>query len=217
MKRIIVLLTTFISFYTATFAQKTAQDFLTGDDMVWYGLDFTKAKFVGSFDQMNGAGAASGTDIVTKYIPAWNMIVLNEQSKYDLRKAFRKANVFYNLDPVEKNNANIDVDAIMSYNSYKFDDPDKTINEIIANYSDGEKKEGVGVVFIVEYFDKMKQQASYYVTVFDIKTKKVLIKQHIYAKPGGFGLRNYWARTIYNALKSIDSSYYKKWKKEYLK
>ncbi len=110
----------------------------------------------------------------------------------------------------------MDVDKIMSYNSYKFDDADKTVNDIIANYTGGEKKEGIGVTFIVEYFDKMKQQASYYVTVFDIKTKKVLIKQQVYAKAGGFGLRNYWAKTIFNTLRMIDKTYYKQWKKSYM-
>ncbi len=71
----LIILTAFIYIGLTSFAQKTAKDFLNGDEMVWYGLDFSHAKFVGSFDQGYGAAPASGSDIKAKYMSSWNMVV----------------------------------------------------------------------------------------------------------------------------------------------
>src|SRR5688572_33366063 len=59
-------------------------------EMVWYGMDFTKATFVGQFDQGMGAAPANGLDMKNKYIPAWNNLIAGEQKKFDLCRAFRK-------------------------------------------------------------------------------------------------------------------------------
>jgi len=101
----------------------------------------------------------------------------------------------------------------MSFNDYKFDDADKTINSIINGYAVGEKKQGIGVVFIVESFNKGQQQGTVYVTIFDIKTKKVLIKEKIIGKAGGIGIRNYWAKSIFNVMVQVEKTFYKQWKK----
>ncbi len=198
-------------------AQNTAKDVFTKDDIVWFGLDFSKSKMIGQFDQGAGAVPASGSDIKAKYVPGWNGVVLNEPEKYDLKKTFRKTSIFNDLSVVEKSNSKIDPDNLLTYNDYKFSNPDSTIDGIVSSYSKGEKTNGIGLVFIVEYFNKVKQEASVYVTFFDIATKKVLFKEHLFGKPGGIGIRNYWARTIYNMLNQIDHSIYKTWIKKYSK
>ncbi len=210
-----VLFFVFLCASQFTWAQYTAKDVVTTDKMVWYGLDFSKAKMIGQFDQGNGIAPASGNDIKLKYIPGWNAVILNEPQKYDLNKTFRKTNVFKDLSPVEKNNSKIDPDNLFTYNDYKFENSNAVIEEIIKGYEKGEKAEGIGLTFIVEYFSKPAEQASVHVVFFDIATKKVLIKEHMYAKAGGIGLRNYWIRSIYNILDQIDDHYYKMWKNQY--
>ena len=214
MKKILLPLI-FFSAGFAVIAQNTAKDVFSKDEIVWFGLDFSKAKMIGQFDQGGGAMPATGSEIKAKYVPGWNGVILNEPEKYDLKKTFRKTSVFKDLSVVEKSNAKIDPDNILTYNDYKFDNAETTIEGIISGYSNGEKSEGIGVVFIVEYFNKEQQTASIYVTFFDIATKKVLFREHMYGKAGGIGLRNFWAKTIFNILKQIDESTYKMWKKNY--
>jgi len=36
---------------------------------------------------------------------------------------------------------------------------------------------------------------------FDIATRKILSKREVSGKAGGFGLRNYWAGSVYNIIK----------------
>jgi len=196
-------------------AQNTSKDLFSKDEIIWFGLDFSKSKMIGQFDQGAGIAPATGSEVKTKWIPAWNGVILNEPEKYDLKKTFRKTSVYKDLSVVNKSNAKIDVDNIMTYNDYKLKNAETDIQEIISGYGNGDKTEGIGVVFIVEYFDKVAQTASVYVTFFDIATKKVLFREHMYAKGGGFGLRNYWCKTIFEILKQIDESVYKSWKQNY--
>lgn len=211
--RNLILTSIFVISTSISFAQNTAQDFLSGDEIVWYGLDFSKAKFIGAFDQGAGAAPITGYELKTKYIPAWNALIVNESAKYDLKRTFKKTSVFNDLSIVEKINSTIEADNIMSYNDYKFDDVDKTINSIVNGYAVGEKKQGIGVVFIVESFNKGQQQGTIYVTIFDIKTKKVLIKEKIIGKAGGIGMRNYWAKSILSVMIQVEKTFYKQWKK----
>jgi hypothetical protein len=214
MKKLTILVL-FISACSMTYAQNTAKDVFTKDEIVWYGLDFSKAKMIGKFDQGAGAAPASGTEIKNKYFSSWNEVVVTETKKYDFKKAFRKTSVYKDLSVVEKSNAKVDADELMTYNDYKFQTPDATVDGIIKSYGKGEKSEGIGLVFIVESFNKGEQYASVYVTFFDIATKTVLFKERMQGKAGGFGIRNYWAKAVYSILTEIDDSAYKSWKKTY--
>ena len=181
----------------------------TTNEIVWYGLDFTKAKFVGGFDQVGGAGAATGSDMKSKWIPSWNALIINEQPKYDLKKTFRKDNVYYDVTSLNELNSKIDVDAIMTPNPGKIEKSE--IDGMVKKYT-GEKKEGVGLSFVVENFNKGSQMANVYVTFFDIASKKILLCEKVSGKAMGIGMRNYWAGAIKAILKQIDEKEYKNWK-----
>ena len=79
-------------------AQNTAKDIFNKDNIVWCGLDFSKAKMIGQFDQGYGISPASGSDIKSKYAPGWNGLIINEQKKYDLGRTFRKTNVNFDIN-----------------------------------------------------------------------------------------------------------------------
>lgn len=210
MKKIILSLLLAVSF--GVFSQNTAKEVFTSNTIVWYGLNFSKAKMIGQFDQAMGAGAASGADLKNKWIPAWNSIILTEPKNFKIKEAFHKDDVFYDVVATEKLNANINSEELMTFNSYKFDDAQKTVKDIIAKLKGGEKTEGIGVTFIVESFNKSLDEAVFYVTIFDIKTKNVLIMERIVCKPVGIGLRNFWAGAVKHVLKQITTDYYKIWK-----
>jgi hypothetical protein len=179
-------------------------------EAVWFGMDFTKATFVGQFDQGMGAAPATGSDMKAKYIPAWNNLIAGEQKKFDLRKTFRKDNIIYDMNSVNELNNKIDVDNCMSFNVGKIEK--SQIDEMVKKYSSSQK-EGLGLVFIIENFNKGTQTSSVYVTFFDIATKKVLLSERMEGKAMGVGIRNYWAGSIKNILDQIDEGAYKSWKK----
>jgi len=194
---------------SSVFAQ-TNKNAIFGDDVVWYGIDYSKAKFTGEFSNYQGTGPKSEV-LLKQTIPQWNMIVIKEGNKYDVGKYFKKSHVFNDLGSVIKHNEGIDETKIVSYNDYKFENPDETVAKIVSEYS-GEKTEGLGLVFIVESYNKLKESATYYLTFFDIATKQILYAEKISETSSGFGLKNYWASTILKVMKDVEQYKYASWK-----
>lgn len=196
-------------------AQHTAQSVFTQNEMVWYGLDFSQARFIGVFDQAAGAGEASAWELKHKYVPGWNHLILNESNKYDLQKTFQKSRVFYDLKPIEKSNAEMDEEELLTHNAYRFENPEETVSEIIAAYAAGDQAEGIGLVFIVEYFHKDNREAAVYASFFDVATKALIFTERLTASPRGIGLRNYWAGAIHRMLRDIERKEWKNWRKKH--
>lgn len=210
MKKIILFALLFAG-VSVTKAQDAKKVFTT-TDIVWYGMDFTKAKFVGGFDQIQGAGAVTGTDMRNRWVPGWNTLMLNEPQNFDLRKTFRKDNIYNDINSVTDLNSKLDADKCMTYNEGKIEKSE--IEGMVKKYT-GDKKEGVGLVFIIENFNKGTQTANVYVTFFDIGTKKVLLCEKIDGKAVGIGMRNYWAGAIKSVLKQVEKELYNNWKARY--
>lgn len=169
MKKIIAAIL-FIAGFSAQAQDK--EKISSSTELVWFGLDFTKATFVGQFDQGMGAMPANGTDMKNKWIPGWNSLVVAEPQNFDFRKAMNKESVYLDIASVNELNSKIDVNKCMDVNPGKIEA--KEIDAMVKKYSSKNKKEGVGFSFIVENFDKGLQIATVYVTFFDIATKKVL-------------------------------------------
>ena len=197
MRKLLAVLS-FATIAATSNAALTVQDVFTSDEVVWFGLDFTHAKMVGEFH------------IKPRLLPSWNMLVITEHKKYDIRRAFHKTSVFNDLIVVEKRNAEVDCDKLMVLNDNKLSK--ETIDEIISDYKGGEKKDGLGLVFIVEQFSRISKRGSFYVTFFDIGSRKVLLAERMEGRPGGFAVRNYWACAIKNVLNQIEETAYAKWK-----
>jgi hypothetical protein len=81
---------------------------------------------------------------------------------------------------------------------------------------DFEKQKGVGILFVMEGMSKANKAASVWVTLIDMKSKKVLMTERMEPKvAGGFSFRNYWASSIRILLETIDKKKYKEWKEKY--
>lgn len=215
MKKTFLILLLFIGIQLNNYAQKKSDVFYE-PDLTWYGLDFTKAKFIGAFTQVGDAGIQNEEDMKYKYFPGWNTLVANERDKYDVRAAFKKVNVYYNLEVIDKVNNEADVDDLFTLNEKEtIHMSEEKVKEMVSKYDIKDEK-GVGIVFIVESFNRFSEEGSFYVTFFDIATKEVLLTKRVVGAAGGIGLKNYWARTVYNALNK-SKSLYPKWKKAALK
>jgi hypothetical protein len=207
MKKLILLALSVVAITSAK--AQDAQKVFAAKEIVWYGLDFTKATFVGQFDQGMGAMPATGNDMKNKWCGQWNALVGKEPQNFKLKEAFKMDNVIYDMASVNELNSKIDADKCMSFNPGKIER--SSIDGMVKKYT-GDKKDGIGLAFIVENFNKGTEMADVYVTFFDIATKKILLCEKMSGKAVGVGLRNYWAGAIKAILKQITSSEYAIWK-----
>jgi len=206
-----IFFTFLYAFFLVIFNVSAQDELFHSDEIVWYGIDFSKAKFVGEFSQFANAGIKSNKEIQVLYFPEWNDLIINEPGKYNIRK-FYGFDFFANeLNLVTKNNASADINVIFDPST-----PNKLSNEkiqkLINSYNIKSKK-GLGLVFIVESFNKVEERGYIYVTFFDQATKKVLATNLYEGKPGGIGVKNYWARVILNVME-VSGKEFKQMKKE---
>lgn len=187
------------------FSQTAKEIFNSTETPVTYlGIDFTQARLI------NDAGA-SGTDLKEKHFPGINQVIVNEAKKYDLAKAFRKP-ITNDISVTEKVNATIDADKIKSSSSSDEARLDAAAIQKVVNQYDLGGKKGVGLVFIMEGLNKPGAKGSMYVTFIDMGTRKVIFTERMTGKAGGFGYKNYWAKSVYEVLEDIEKSKYKEWK-----
>ncbi|MBC8033781.1 MAG: hypothetical protein H7Y03_06520 [Chitinophagaceae bacterium] len=186
-------------------AQKVKDIFNSSETPITYfGVDFSEARLIGDA----GADAMA----VRNYFSSINQVVVNEPKKYDLSKAFQKSSVATDINAVLEKSGKVNTEKILSSNSADASRFSKaTVDGVIKGYSYGNHK-GVGLLFIMEGMNKTAQEASIYVTFFDIASKKVLLTERLTGKAGGFGFRNYWASSIAKVLNTIQKSKYKEWK-----
>ena len=185
---------------------QTIQDvFKAETNLTWLGIDFSGVKILGHTD-------IEVEDFTNRQFAGINELVLNEPKKFDLPKAFHKATVTTDLSIVKAKNKGLDPDKIKSAN-----DADRTrftnatIEKMVKGYDFGGKK-GVGVVIIMESMSKTAERSSMYITFINMSNGNVIHTERIEEKVGGFGLRNYYAKSIYEMLKDIEKSKYKDWK-----
>jgi hypothetical protein len=206
MKNTILTLLCFAAVFSAN-AQTKKDIFNAATPVTWIGLDFTEAKFIGDRERLG-----SHSDVL-HLMEALNQLVINEPAKYDIGKAIGRANIEKSIGVTSENNAQLEVNEMLSdqskdYLRLKSSD----IQNIIASY-DFKGLSGIGLMFNIEAFSKMDESASIWVTFVNMDSKEVLFTERLTAKPGGFGLRNFWGRAIYGVIEKIKRSEFQNWKK----
>ena len=82
-------------------------DFLSVKEVLWVGINFSQAKFT-----RNGFNFTQ--EIMHHYFHEWNMLILNDQKKYDIRMSFRKPVMQYDLSVVTKLNKSLKVNDVLT-------------------------------------------------------------------------------------------------------
>ncbi len=190
----------------------SAKTFFSSDEMVWYGLDFSRAKLLGDVSHF-GSDQIPAVEIRDRFFTAWNALILSEPRNFPLEAAFRKPLITNELSVVQERNASIDPDEVYSFNERRLSRED--MDRIIGEYPAVQGADVLGMVFIVEHFSKMSEEAALHVTVFDPARRKILFSERVTGSPRGFGLRNYWAGAIKAILRDIDRTHYTKWRRTY--
>lgn len=179
-------------------------DFLTTREILWVGINFSKAKFTRQ-------GFDFTQEILQHYFHEWNMLILNDQKKYDIRMSFRKPVMQYNLSTVTKLNKSLKsndiiVKNISSRNVYS----DEQMREY-ASQLELPATLPYSLMFVVESFDSTVKTAAIWVVISKTETREVVLCEKFLKKPSGIGVRNYWARTFYNVFYDIQSDAFLRW------
>lgn len=203
------LLTTF------SFGQSSSDVFNPGSySFYWLGIDFSHVKIIGDFTQFGEAGSVDAYQIKNQYFPSWNNLVLSEPEKYDIKGMFKLDRLENDIDMITKINADANSNEMQASSAPNY--TEENIRSFVSSYNTGGKS-GIGLVFIAEVLDKNTPEGCFHVVAINMSSKEVLMWERITSKPGGFGVRNYWAGAVYNIIKESKKSYYKSWKAKYSK
>jgi hypothetical protein len=157
--------------------------------VVWLGIDYSLAKF---------SNIEESPDAVLEKLSAINNVVVNEAGKYNVKKYFKKSEVTYDLTIVNSNNSKIDPAKLVTSGIHSITSDD--VKKLISSYNI-RGKTGMGLVFVAENMNKSKKTGSYYVCFFDLSTKDIIDSERVQGKASGFGLRNFWARSVLEVMK----------------
>jgi hypothetical protein len=204
MKYLTLALFLFCIYTTAT--SQSAKALFDAEKIVFYGLDFSKAKFA--------LPDAKPNEIKDRYFDEWHQGVMTDNARFNKESAFQKISVFGDPFVAKKRNAAVNVADIITKDDNPLSAAD--IESVIAEYKDGLKKEGFGAVLVVESFNKKKEEGIAHVVLFDIAKRKVIIDKRMVGKPGGGGLTNYWLRSVQNMFERMTATEFSLWKKEAL-
>ena len=168
-------------------------------EIVWCGIDLSEAKCIGS------EGFTEPVQVKERFFEAWNNLVLQESSKYDIQKFYLKDRITNDLSVVNTRNQMPVVGELVISKPYNFQEGQ--LEKIIKSYKLEMAEEGVGVVYVVESLNKTAQLAAVHVVFFDIATKDILWTKKYTEAPKGFGFRNYWAGAFYKIMRASERDY----------
>jgi len=177
------------------FSPASAQTTGAGD-ITWLGLDFSQAAFIGSPEGGENITNAAFRD---KYTTAWNQAIMTQQKQYNVAGMVHRTKVKYALDITAKSNRSLQKN-FFGYNVGDFSRLDaKKIGDLVSHY-DFQGQTGTGVLVFVEGMSAAQKEAGAWVTMVDMKTRKVILTTYKTGEAGGFGFRNYWAKAWANIL-----------------
>lgn len=154
-----------------------------------YGVDFSHAKVYASGESV---------EQFAKAFEGINMLIVTEPEKYDFSRILNKK-VNTVIEPMIKIVSSHDYSNLKSLsNTYDY----TSYSSIIKSY-DLPQTEGVGIVLVAKLLNKPMATASYELIMFDIASRKILYNNEFTGKAKGFGLRNFWAGSVYDIIKSV--------------
>jgi hypothetical protein len=209
LKTKIVYFTMIVLASNISFAQDVKDIFERKTKITWLGLDLTGAKFIGDRERYGS------TSDVMHLMESWNDLMLKEHDKYNVKLAIQKDEIHEALDVAKEHNAGLDVSEMFSNDTNDQNHlRENDIASIIADY-DFKGNTGIGIIFNVEAFNKLKDQASVWVTFVNMDTKEVFFTERVTGQPGGSGLRNFWGNSMEDILIKIRRKEFENWKKKY--
>jgi hypothetical protein len=194
---------------SSVFGQTKSDVFNKDVPVTWLGLDFTNTKLIGDREKYGSESDAR------RMLEAWNNLIVAEPDKYDIAKAIDRVKVENAIQVTNEHNAELDVMSMFSneekdYIHVKASD----VEGIISGY-DFKGQSGIGLIFIVESFNKLNEEGSIWVTFVNMGSKEVLFTERLVAEPKGFGMRNFWAGCVYGVITKMQKKEFEMWRKKH--
>jgi len=187
-------------FLFPSFALMAQNEIKSAPQIHWLGLDFTKAKMIGN------EGFNDPEIIANQFIAyGWNDLVFDEYDKYNVKDFLRGKKIEKHAEYMDQYNSTVTADGLVITDDYQLTEQD--VKDAVEKYQNLEAGE-IYMSMIIESFNKPKEEGSIWITFFN-GNNEVLYTKKMIAEPGGFGFRNYWARSVYNALKDFEKVYKK--------
>lgn len=196
------------SFLTLYVSAQDPKTIFTAEKMVFLGLDYTRAKFA--------LPDVKPAEYKKTYFEAWNSAIAHDTERFNKESTFEKVGgVGVDLTTVTRRNAAIKIDDAIGKPEGGL--TQSSIENVIADYTDVWKKEGLALVIIVESMSKGAGKMVAHIVFFDIATRKVLLAKKMEGEAGGPGLVNYWANPVSLMFREISKTKFAEWKKEVMK
>jgi hypothetical protein len=80
---------------------------------------------------------------------------------------------------------------------------DSTIAQTVRDLCIVSYNHGLGLCMIMQTLDKPGELGTFVFVLFDIDSRKVISHWTLSGTPAGFGVRNYWAHSVYEALEKV--------------
>lgn len=153
-----------------------------------YGVDFSQVKVY---------GADEPTEQFVEAFKGINILLITEPQKYDFTKM---------LDT----RLGVDVEMMINklsdcnYSNMRVFGPvyeDINCVSVVKEYN-LQQPEGIGIVLIAKFLNKIAAEATYDLVMFDVNTREIMFQKEVVGGARGFGLRNFWAGSIYSILQT---------------
>jgi hypothetical protein len=214
MKKIVALFCG-LTFLTNALNAQSVEDLFQNSPtkITWLGIDYSHVKLIGSFSNFNENTKITPDIIKNDYFVRWNELILKESNKYTIDKMFRKKDINYNIEGVTAINAQTDLTSIVQTTSPNY--TEIQLQQFVKNYYFNQS-EGIGLMFVAESMNKIREEAIYHVLAINLTNNEILLCDKFTTKPGGIGLRNYWASSYLKVIETIRDHKYPAYKKRYV-
>jgi hypothetical protein len=165
------------------------------DELVWFGIDYTLVKFIGTQDQFSDL-----PKIQSYYFRSWNELILAEKDKYDLNRAFSMATIHYNMENTILRSEQRVMEGIVQHNTYTIDE--NQVKSVVSLNLDPSVNQ-VGAIFVMETLNKTEEVSTMWLAVFEISSGEILYMRRYSGAVGGFGFRNYYAKSFDNVIQNL--------------
>lgn len=184
--------------------EKLFIDFLNNKEILWTGINFSKAKFTRQ-------GFEFSQEVMQRYFFEWNMLIINDQKKYDIRMSFRKPIMQYDLSLVTKINKTVKVNNLLvPHIGLKDILSEEEILAAVNSYSITNDIP-YALTLVVESFDAAAKSAAIWVVIIQTESGEVVLCERFIKNPAGTGARSYWGRTFYNLFFDIKNHDFLRW------
>ncbi|HSY62885.1 MAG TPA: hypothetical protein VK796_13465 [Cytophaga sp.] len=212
MRILSVLLFLFLAAFSSS--AQTLKDFFGPAKyrVTWLGIDYSHVKIIGPIAEFGGQVPVTAAELQTQWYPAWNQLMVDEKEKFNLYKMLYRPNITYDLQMIKNINAASNIDSLEADKTPAY--TEEQIKKFVADYP-LENGFGFGAFFIVESMNKASDKAFYHIVIINMATKEVLIQARVQGNASGFGIRNFWAGSYYDAMGKIQKNIYPEWELKY--